>query len=344
MRYAKALLVSALLGSSLVLGGCSAASSDEDVASAADSHLTGKTVTLTFRSDFTIDASDTIVKGDTVKIAYDANRLTACRGDLSAGHPGWGIGALYSLNGAAAKSVNVAGLNPDPSATPTFTVNAAGDLAIWFENNSAWGCDAYDSNYGANYHFPVLASDNPPGWVGEAQVITSRATCNDGGPCDADFRDLGTGFTYDTWTRERAAIREVYFQVWKQGVTDFDNANLWKQLDVEIHSRIGGSGDFTMAYVSFDTREGNNARYAVDLRTLDPLAGPGGGNGSQLTDKSQCPTFPVTYEGTGAQQMIDADVQVYFTVNGVELRPADGTVFHGKYQNYGGLYSICQSF
>ncbi len=343
VRYAKSLLVSALLASLTAVAGCSVASDDEDTGSAADSRLTGKTVTLAFRSDFTTDASAPLVKGEALKIAYDPNRLTACRGDQNGG-PGWTIDASYRLNGGPVKSLTVAGHQADPTATPTFPLTGAGDLELWFENDSLWGCDAYDSNYGKNYHFTVLASDDPPGWMGDAQVVTSRATCNDGGPCDADFHDLGSGFTYDTWTRERAAIREAYFQVWKQGVTDFDNGDLWKELDVEVHSRIGDVGDFTMGYVAFDTRLGHNARYALDLRTLDPLAAPGGGNGSQLTDKSQCPTFPVTYEGTGAQQMIDADVQFYFTVNGQELRPADGGVFHGKYQSYGGVYSICQNF
>ena len=89
--------------------------------------------------------------------------------------------------------------------------------------------------------------------------------------------------------------------------------------------------------MSFDARTGNNARYALDLTTLDPLNAPG-----TLTNKADCPTFPVTYEGPAGADYIDADVQFYFTVNGVELRPAGGGVYHGKYQNYAGLYAVCR--
>ena len=39
--------------------------------------------------------------------------------------------------------------------------------------------------------------------------------------------------------------------------------------------------------------------------------------------------------------LVEADVQLYFEVNGTELRPADGTVYHGAYQSYAGLLAIC---
>lgn len=323
------------------VAGCSAPS-DETTADSSE-HLAGKTVTVSFNSDFTISTSGPLAVGETVKIAYDASRLTACRGNANGGGPGWSISALYRVNGGPISSVVVAGLNPDPTGTPTFTLTTAGDLEMWFENDSMWGCDAYDSAYGANYHLNVLASENAPGWVGLPQYVLSRATCGTPpGACDSDFQTMSTGFTFDTWVRERAAIRRAYFQVWKQGTTDFDNPDLWKQLDVEVHSRIGDSGPFAMHYVDFDAREGNNARYALALDSLDPFAAPGGGNGSALTDKSQCPTFPVTYEGPPGADYVDADVQFYFTVNGTELRPAGGGVFHGKYQTYAGLYAICR--
>ena len=37
------------------------------------------------------------------------------------------------------------------------------------------------------------------------------------------------------------------------GVTTF-NPELWKQLDVQVLSRVGGTGPFTSRYVSFDRR------------------------------------------------------------------------------------------
>ncbi|MGH7283598.1 MAG: DUF6209 family protein [Polyangiaceae bacterium] len=344
MSYAKSTAFSLVFAFSSVLavGGCSAAS-DESTTDSTSEHLSNKVVTIDFASDFTSSTTSTLAVGETAKISYDASRLTACRGNANDGSPGWSISAFYRVNGGPISSVTVGGHVADPSETPTFPLTAAGDLEIWFQNTSMWGCSAYDSAYGANYHFTVVQSATAPGWVGEPQTVLSRATC--GTPpnaCDSDFQTMTTGFTYDTWTRQQAAIRRAYFQAWKQGTTDFDNSDIWKELDVEIHSRIGGAGDFATAYVNFDARLGNNARYAVDLSTLDPFAAPGGGNGSTLTDKSQCPQFPVSYEGPAGADSIDADVQFYFTVNGTELRPAPGGVFHGKYQNYAGLYAICR--
>jgi hypothetical protein len=324
---------------SAALAACSGSSSDEDASSTSSRSTADQAVTLNFASDFSDSESAPLVVGETVTIAYDASRLPQCRGTEGA-NPAWTISAFYQVNGGPVSSVVVGGHLPDPSATPTFELTAAGDLAIWFENNDVDGCNQYDSAYGKNYHFNVAASANAPGWVGDAQYDLNRGTCGPGIPCAGDLKPLDGGFTYDTFARSQDVLREAYFEAWKQGVTDFDNPNLWQQLDVEIHSRIGGAGNFTTAYVDFDSRDGNNARYAYDLSTLDPLSGAPGG--SILTDKSQCPQFPVSWTGPTDADFIEADVQFYFTVNGTELRPADGTVFHGTYENYAGIYAICR--
>ena len=38
---------------------------------------------------------------------------------------------------------------------PQVTVPRGHDLALWFEATSVWGCHAYDSAYGANYHVTI---------------------------------------------------------------------------------------------------------------------------------------------------------------------------------------------
>ncbi len=308
----------------------SAAATTSPLASSANA------TTLTFASNWTDAVSQPLVTGAAVTVAYDPARLSTCRGNLAGGGPGWSITAFYQVNGGSVGTVTVAGAGLANASPPaTFVVPAAGDLAMWFQVSDAWGCMAYDSSFGANYHFQVAAAGNAPGWMGNASSLIDRATC-DNGPCYADAQPAAAGFTFDTWARQRAAITEVFFDVWKQGVTDFANPNLWKELDVEVHSRVGATGPFAMSYVSFSERTGNNARYAVDLRPMDPLPGQ---NGGTLTDKTLCPTFATTLSADG--QYIQADLQMYFTVNGVELRPTDGTVFHGLIQNYAGLYAIC---
>jgi hypothetical protein len=293
---------------------------------------------LNFAADYSQTATAPLVAGETVTVTYDASRLATCRGSEGA-NPGWTITAFYRFNGGDVSSFNVGGLNPNGGGAPdtTFALTTSGDLEFWFQNNDVDGCNQYDSAYGKNYHFAVAASANAPGWVGDAQYVLNRETCGAGIPCARDLYPLDGGFTYDTFVRSQAALRKAYFEVWKQGVTDFDNANLWQQLDVEIHSRVGSTGDFTTAYVDFDSRDGNNARYAVDLSTLDPVPGGPGGSTSSV-----CPSVPVSYLSQGGESFIQADVEFYFTVNGTELRPASGAVFHGNYQNYAGLYPVCQ--
>lgn len=295
--------------------------------------------TLTFAADWTESSDRPLHAGDTVTVSYDPSRLPTCRGTLAGGAPGWSITAFYSVNGGPPGTLDVAGYQPTPQPqAPVFTLPAGGDLAVWFQITSAWGCSAYDSNFGSNYHFTVAAAASaPPAWMGGTSTLVDRATCGTPpGPCYADAHAAESGFDFDTWARQRAAITRVFFEVWQPGVTDFDNPDLWKQLDVELHARIGSTGAFTTSYVDFSDRDGHNARYAVDLRPLDPLPGS---NGGALTDKSQCPTFPTTISAEG--QYLQADFEYYFTVNGAELRPASGAVFQGTFQNYLGLYAVC---
>ena len=145
----------------LALGGCSA-SSDESTADSTSEHLSGKIVTVDFAGDFTTSTTGTLAVGETAKIAYDASRLTTCRGDANDGSPGCTVSAFYRVNGGPIASVTVAGHVADPSETPTFPLTTAGDLEIWFQNTSMWGCSAYDSAYGANYHFTIVASATAP--------------------------------------------------------------------------------------------------------------------------------------------------------------------------------------
>lgn len=320
-----------LLAVALAVAGCAAQPASETTSS--DEDFVASAATITFAADWSNTVSGSLVAGGQAVLAYDPARLPACRGNLANG-PGWSITAYYRLNGGAIGSVPVAGHLPYPNAQPIVPLAGAGDLEVWFENTSVWGCDAFDSAWGKNYYFQVAASPGAPGWIGNANVDISRATCN--GPCDFDLRPLANGFTFDTWARQRAAIASTYFEVWKQGTTDFDNPNLWKQLDVEVFTRFGGQGPFTMSYVSFDRRLGNNARYAFDLRAIDPL-----GAQSTLTDKAQCPSFPTTITPDG--QYVQTTIELYFSVNGVELRPAPGAVYSGSYQNYRGIYATCEA-
>ena len=109
---------------------------------------------ITFDDQWNETVSGKLVAGAKVEIHYDADRLTECRGDQG-GNPAWTIYGSYSLNGAE-KSFWVAGHSPDgQTKTPSIVLPEAGELRMWFENTSIWGCIGYDSNLGADYRFDV---------------------------------------------------------------------------------------------------------------------------------------------------------------------------------------------
>jgi len=313
------------------LAGCAAPTAEEPELGTSEAAL-GEAGTITFRGDYEEVLEGRLERGKKVRIAYDANRLTACRGEQN-GRPAWTITGYWRIGSGPVRSFEAGGFSPSNGSNgPVLELDAAGDLQVWFQNNSIWGCNAYDSNFGANYHFQVKGAPTDPGWIGNVRSVISRQTCN--GPCDADMRAVTGPITYDTWARQRAAIRGVYFEVWKDGVTTFDNPDLWKKLDVKIHTRVGGAGAFKSSYVSFDRRVGNNARYGIDLRALDPIPGI-----VTITNPAECP--PLTRVTTAGPTYVESSLEFYVTVNGVELRPEGGGTFRVRYQNYAEPFAVC---
>lgn len=282
------------------------------------------TPTITFGADWSQRVTGTIVAGQPVRIDYAASRLSQCRGETN-NLPAWAITGFFRVNGGASQTFRVA---PDLSTPPAPVLvtlpNATGRLEMWFQVTNRWGCNAWDSNYGSNYRFTVSADPRAPGWIGDGAVVINRATCAGGYACDANRVAITTPFNYETYARQRAAIRVVNFDVWKAGVTDFDNPELWRQLDVQVRFRYGGSTTWQTRYVNFERRIGNNARYALDLRSVDPLP-----DGYSATP---CPAYGITASPDGAY--VGTTFEYYFTVNGVEYRPSATTYFTGNFWNY----------
>ncbi len=312
------------------LAGCAAQpASDEDSASTT-SAIDGA-ARVQFDASWHTTVTGTLRVGSKVTVAYDPARLTTCRGE-EGGRPQWSISLVWRL-GTATGTTSIAGLMAPAANEVTLDLPATGDLEIWFQNTSKYGCVAWDSNYGANYHFTVAAAANAPGWMGNAASVVARETCFDGKACDSSRRALESGFTFDTWARQRATITGAYFDVWKAGVTDFDNPDLWKQLDARVYYRAVGVSAWSWAYVPFEKRVGNDARYGASLRAIDPLGG------RTRTSKSDCPAGTLTLSADG--QYVQQDVELYFVVNGTELRPAKGGVYRGTFIDYKGLYAPC---
>lgn len=156
MRVAAVLLLG-----TLGFFGCSA---DADPAVQGDdaNQTAGTTIALT--ADFKTAVKGTLSAGVPVRVEYALERLPTCRGNVGNGGPGWNITGFFSENGGDPKPFEVTALSPDGkdrvAAPATITPSRGGDLAMWFQVGSRWGCQAFDSQFGQNFHFSVKGA--PP--------------------------------------------------------------------------------------------------------------------------------------------------------------------------------------
>lgn len=162
-----------------------------------------------------------------------------------------------------------------------------------------------------------------PLWAGLTSITIERWVndpCNDGRNAFGD-----TPYVYGSWARERAGIRNICFEVWKPGVTDWDNPDFWTQLDVQVHYRYGSSGPFQNAYVNSDGRRGNNRRYVWSLSyQLDPT-----------TYVPSVPQMKAPFRILSVSNgwaFVEADMEVYFTVNGRALETPSQKPYTIRYQ------------
>lgn len=270
---------------------------------------------IVFAADHTQTQVGGLVPGGQVRLEYDVNRLTTCRNSRN-GFDLWDITAhvRWDTGESSSASIKAGALLVDVPRT-------ARAMEVWFENTAVPGCQAWDSNYGANYRFDVLL---PPGWVGAATTLTSRDTTD---PCDGGL-DAAAGVTFGTWARQRAAYANVCFRVWSAGVTDRDDPEVWRKLDATLRYRARNSGGaFTSVYASFDRRVGNDARFTAGLRAIDPFR------------PYHCPDVPTTVTPDGQYQR--AELEYLIVVNGVELRPAANQYFVATFEDYAGVRPGC---
>jgi hypothetical protein len=264
---------------------------------------------LVFAADFTQRREGVIVPGGQVAIAYDVARLSGCA-QTQGGTPRWDLTAhVRFAPGGQQVDVSVR------DGAPTVSVPSdARQAALWFEATSVSGCHQWDSNFGTNYVFDAATA---PAWVGDVVDLITRDSSD---PC-AGGGAATTSFRFDTWARQRAAVSNLCFAVYQPGLTDRDDqyATLWQQLDVSVHWR-GDGGAWQVTPIAVDRRIGNNARYALSWRAIDPF-GP-----------YHCPTVATTITADG--QYVQARLEYYVVVNGAEVRPAPGAAFVGVFEDY----------
>jgi hypothetical protein len=280
-----------------------------------------ETPTVAFLPNAVQRSSSPLVATRAMRVMFDPARLPDCRGAQN-GTAVWSITGHYRFNGGTARTFPVVQLGTTVPARIEIPADAR-FVEFWFQNTNRWGCNAWDSAMGRNYRFEINPAPTAPDWIGNGAIVMSRATCP--GACDSDRRSIQP-WTYDSWVRQRATVRSVFFDVYKRGVTDFNNPNLWRALDVKVHFRYRGQTEFSTRHVRFSRYDGNNARYELDLWQFDVLPD------RTLTT---CPPAALTRSANG--QTADAGFEYYFTVNGVAYRPQGGGVFTGSFVNWSTL-------
>jgi len=142
--------------------GCSAETAASDPAS--DDSEVQSEATIKLTADYKMQVSGRPTAGKGLRIEYALERLPQCRGNVGGGGPGWTITGYYSENGGPAKTFDPTTLSQDGKdriAKPaTIALGSGGDLALWFEVTSRFGCHEFDSAFGQNYHLDVAGA--PP--------------------------------------------------------------------------------------------------------------------------------------------------------------------------------------
>lgn len=279
---------------------------------------------LAFAADWTETQSGPVVAGRDVVVDYDIARSSPCRQTYN-GAPTWSVvvvATFLPMNVVQQQSVvDLSSTTPRPLRARLHAPEGATGLELYFRNSDRAGCVAWDSDYGRNYRYPVVAAPDRrgPQWVGNDTATISRAASR---RCEGAV-PFGSRLAFGSWARQRAAITDLCFEAWEPGVTDVDNDEVWRQLDAQVHYRFDPNLPFSTAYVSLVGRSGNNARYALDLRAFDPF------------QWGRCAgAVPTTRVATTQGELEQSTLELFFTVNDVELRPAGGGLYRVVYEDY----------
>ncbi|MCA1663312.1 MAG: DUF6209 family protein [Myxococcales bacterium] len=114
--------------------------------------------TLSFAADWSVAQSAPVVSAGKAILHYDVARLPNCRA-IYHGLPAWAITAYYAVDGGQAFTAPVTQSQNGTvvSVDATVSVPPGRDLAVWFGASDEYGCQQWDSNYGQNFHFALLA-------------------------------------------------------------------------------------------------------------------------------------------------------------------------------------------
>ena len=231
---------------------------------------------LDFEASWRTTQRGALVAGQPMVVTYALSRLPTCRGTHN-GYPAWDLVAFVRFvpSGTVVEGTvrgfdapNGVPSNSGAKSVPFETLIPSGTTAVevWFKNFTGAGstCEAWDSNYGANYRFDVEARALPKvQWAGNGGSSFSRAcTREDGVPANV---------VMDSYVQQRACSF-VTADVYVPGVTDAAVQKPWAVYARAVLSLDGVALD--PASLAFVGRVGNDYRYQFEVPKSALYYGP----------------------------------------------------------------------
>ncbi len=190
---------------------------------------------LSFQVGWTSIQRGALVRGGHVDVSYDRTRMANCADATITSY------ARFSPGGEQASSDEAFGFD---------VPGDADSVALWFHAVSPT-CDQWDSDYGRNWSFPVIASAPAGvGWAGDWGSSTDRSCTHGAG--------VPQPITIDEYMRERACIF-IDADVWVAGTTDVSAPHPeWIFAEVEWAKDAQAPTD---SWLDYQGIVGHNARF-----------------------------------------------------------------------------------
>ncbi len=213
-----------LLASTWILSGCGSApqgdASWESAASIVAGQAAAPASMITFSADWTQLASEPLVAGQSVGIAYDPARLvSSCGGSVASGGGNggfaWQIWGYYAVGNEAPVAFPVTITSAWASGNAQITPPVPGDLQLWFGCGNTSGNTGWDSAFGHNYHFQVNAQGAADG-TGSPDTTASTGTVQIQVVADAVVGNAGS-VPPDTLSATPISGVSIYDGPWEAG-------------------------------------------------------------------------------------------------------------------------------
>ena len=169
-------LFTLIFATSTALVAC-ATDADDGIAGGAGGKADSSSASITFADDWSETVRGELVAGSPVRVSYDLDRLTDCRGSTG-GSEVWGVSGYASFDGGTPVSFAVTRLESGrvrPIVAELEIPSEAQSVEMWFAINNRWGCVAYDSNENANYGFDIARITRGPVLTFDADFSESQS-------------------------------------------------------------------------------------------------------------------------------------------------------------------------